>query len=239
MVCTGKNIANGSKNPKFPSYHVRAVPALRARSRSGSSIGPLLFPVAQFLMSVLCKLDTCSPMLCQWFVQYYKETTHLRVPLGCKFAIRVPCDVPNGLACKFSIASHDFKYFSPCSSWIKIDLARTHILDFTIFAPVVASVVCSVILYIPPFDVANLLHCGSCESCMAGENFTWGEGGPWSPRKFWGGGALRRGAPRATHFFPQYKCVKSCLQRFQRGGGCMFTRHNPSPLSARPKSYWA
>ena len=122
MVCTGKNIANGSKNPKFPSYHVRAVPALCARSRSGSSIGPLLFPVAQFLMSVLCKLDTCSPMLCQWFVQYYKETTHLRVPLGCKFAICVPCDVPNGLACKFSIASHDFGNLTPAAAGLRLTL---------------------------------------------------------------------------------------------------------------------
>ena len=45
-----------------------------------------------------------------------------------------------------------------------------------------------------------------------------GEGGPRSPRKFFGVGS-RKGPPRATSLFPQYKCLQSCLQRFQKGGG--------------------
>ena len=41
-----------------------------------------------------------------------------------------------------------------------------------------------------------------------------GGGGAWSSRKF-GRGLLRKGAPRATSLFPQHKCLKSFLQRFQ------------------------
>ena len=33
-------------------------------------------------------------------------------------------------------------------------------------------------------------------------------------------GGLRKGAPRGTRLFPQYKCLKSCLQRFQSAAVC-------------------
>ena len=72
----------------------------------------------------------------------------------------------------------------------------------------------------------------------AGENFTSGGGGPLEPPQIWGGWSLRKGAPRATRLFPQYKCLKACLQQFQggMGGQCMFTGHNPpSPRSGRRK----
>ena len=65
-------------------------------------------------------------MLYRLFVQYNKETVHLKVPLGCKFAACVLLDVLKGLACRFNIVSPDFGYFSMCSCRFKIGLQNPH-----------------------------------------------------------------------------------------------------------------
>ena len=67
----------------------------------------------------------------------------------------------------------------------------------------------------------------------------WGRGGPLEPLQTQGAGGLRKGASRATSLFPQYECLKSCLQRFQRGGGGAVRVHKaqarpPPPPAACP-----